>query len=190
MIKISSFILVCLLFLISIKSYSQKSLNTFTDKRNGYTYNIVTIADQTWMAENLNYKPTEGFYWVYENDKENLEKFGYLYDFKTSQNVCPDGWHLPSKSEFETLLENTKGKSKNAYSALKKKGSSGFSALLGGWIGTGGYFYFNGSGGVFWSSSNNVEKSAWYLSIFSGSKEAGIDSGMKDWGFSVRCLKN
>ena len=122
--------------------------------------------------------------------EDNLTKYGYLYDFETAQSVCPVGWHLPSKSEFETLLKNVKAMSKNAYSALIKGGKSGFSAILGGWIGSGGYFYFINSGGVFRSSSQNGEKSAWYLSIFSGSTEAGIDSGMKDWGFSVRCIED
>lgn len=37
--------------------------------------------------------------------------YGYLYNWNTAQNVCPDGWHFPSNSEWVVLIEQLGGKS-------------------------------------------------------------------------------
>ncbi len=103
---------------------------TFTDSRDGKIYITVKIGNQTWMAENLNFTTAEGS-WCYENDSTYCEKYGRLYSWETAREVCPAGWHLPSKSEFETLLSNVGGSGSNAYYALKDCGSSGFNALFG-----------------------------------------------------------
>ena len=103
---------------------------TFTDSRDGKTYKTVKIGNQTWMAENLNFTTAEGS-WCYDDDTVNCNKYGRLYSWETARDVCPAGWHLPSKAEFETLLSNVGGSGSNAYYALKDCGSSGFNALFG-----------------------------------------------------------
>ena len=86
---------------------------------------------QTWMAENLNFKTTEGSYCYGETEEdpktENCTKYGRLYTWATAvgktedecgygkecnlgtgkvQGICPDGWHLPSEAEFEKIITN------------------------------------------------------------------------------------
>jgi uncharacterized protein (TIGR02145 family) len=166
----------------------KKDETTFTDTRDGKTYKIVKIGSQTWMAENLNY--ITGNSWCYDNSSSNCNKYGRLYDWETAKKACPSGWHLPSRSEFETLLSNAGGSGSNAYHALKDVGSSGFSALFGGWRYSDGGFNNVGSFGSWWSSSEYGTFNAWYLYMYSSSQDAYVDSYYETYGFSVRCLQD
>ena len=83
---------------------NDKQFGSFTDPRDGKTYKTVKIGNQVWMAENLNYDAGSGS-WCYED----CSQYGRLYNWETAKGVAPQGWHLPSKSEFETLLNNLGG---------------------------------------------------------------------------------
>ncbi len=176
-----------------INEQSKLEKDTFVDNRDGHVYKIEEIGSQVWMVENLAYKAESGC-WAYNNNINNVGKYGYLYDFQTAKNVCPDDWHLPAKAEFETLLDNYGGgdnyNNKN-YKALISGGTSKFYALLGGWrYGYGGDYSSVNEVGYFWSASALDTDYAWLLFVTSNSRKAGTTIIFKGWGFSVRCVQD
>lgn len=56
------------------------------------------------MAENLNYNPGSGS-WAYDNDSSKAAIYGRLYSWPTARKACPQGWHLPSNVEWQTLAD-------------------------------------------------------------------------------------
>jgi uncharacterized protein (TIGR02145 family)/uncharacterized repeat protein (TIGR02543 family) len=192
-----------------------------TDVRDGKTYRTVKIGSQTWMAENLNYQPLTGNSWCYNNSTDNCNKYGRLYDWSTAmgistsynsqmwwdgsdvkrQGVCPTGWHLPSRSEWDTLVTYAGGdvagkklKSQsgwNSYSGISSTDEYGFSALPGGLRnGSRGDFYdYAGKNGFWWTATESFNY-AYNEDIDYRTDFVGEIGNLKSEGFSVRCLED
>lgn len=174
---------------------------SFTDPRDGQSYDIVQIGPQTWMAENLNYE-AEGSACP-EGDNRSCSKYGRLYTWKVARTVCPEGWRLPDSSDFEALIASAGG-AEVAGGALKstsgwfKKGNGsddyGFNALPAGYRlagngATGGKF--DGIGGYvhLWTASETPDGLAHYLFLEFSTKAAKLSAFGKDEARSVRCVK-
>ena len=76
--------------------------SSFTDTRDGETYGTITVEGQTWMADNLRW--AGGLSDV--NDQAPDETYGRYYTWLAARSACPDGWHLPTTSEWEDLEVN------------------------------------------------------------------------------------
>jgi len=157
--------------LLSVSAVNAQG-GSFTDKRDGKTYRTVKIGDQTWMAENLNYKTGSSV--CYGNKERNCRKYGRLYDWDDAMKACPAGWHLPSDEEWTALTDfvggedtaGTKLKSKTGWPTDKGYKAAtddyGFSALPGGNGLSGGRFNYAGYGGLWWSATERGAYYAWY----------------------------
>jgi len=159
----------------------------FEDKRDGKKYRTIKIGEQVWLAENLAFKPDSGKYWPPENNKGNIERYGYLYNWETAKNVCPSGWRLPEKNDFELLLQNY---GKNAYKELKVSGSSGFSIIDCG-LKYGVNYTTSEGGTVFWTSTEKNKRNVWGLSVDSRNSIIKFyDTFGKNSGLPIRCIKD
>ena len=194
MIKIISLLIVIILAVVTINA---QELGEFNDKRDQHVYKTVKIGEQIWMAENLAFKKKGKYTWVYNNNSSKLEEYGYLYNWKTSKKVCPKGWHLPTKEEFESLLDNYGGTSKSevwdkksSYTALINKGKSGFSVIQAGMRNYEGQFDYEGIHATFWTATDAGSGAIWQLEFNGITKEAEIVGREKVYGLSVRCVKN
>jgi uncharacterized protein (TIGR02145 family) len=122
----------------------------------GNEYAVVEIGGQCWMAENI--KTTKyqngdnipevsdvdvwqnlisGARIAYEDDADNIETYGYLYNAPAAEdesNVCPAGWHVPTSSEYQVLINSTGG---NEVAGLNLKSTSLWSEDGTNWPGSG-----------------------------------------------------
>ena len=168
-----------------------------TDSRDGQTYKTVTIGTQTWMAENINYETDSSF--CYGDTLANCTKYGRLYTWEVATTVCPDGWHLPTKAEFETLFtavggQSTAGKVLKSTSGWNSSGNGSdafaFSALPAGHRNFHVYYNYEGNIANFWSSTENGSYNAYYMGLNCHKDDADLKYNYKLDGFSVRCLKD
>ena len=177
--------------------------------------------------------------WVYGYDGkstdwaqglQNYKVFGCLYswtvamdisnDYRSSlwngsdslhQGICPDGWHLPSDEEWQTLEDNIdtnpdfdrtdeRRNSGNAGDKLKAdsvwdenmEGSNEykFDALPSGIRYYTGFFHKINTYGYFWTSTEEYANSAIYRYVRDSSDATFRGFPSKRIGMPVRCLKD
>jgi len=192
----------------------------FIDQRDQRKYKVVMIRKQIWMAQNLAANKftdgteiplvtdgtawgkltTPGYCWYDNINSWENTFFGALYNYYAVESgiLCPLGWHVPSKEEWNNLF-NKLGGANNAGGQLKERGTkiwnspnqgatniTGFSALPGGYRShTGDYFGSMGYSGYWWSASGYY-KAFIHLNYLNDSVE--ILNPYLNSGFSVRCV--
>lgn len=181
-----------------------KVVQTYTDPRDGKAYRTATIGGQTWLAENLAYRPQQGRFWAFADDEKHVPVYGYLYDWETACASCPPGWHLPSEAEWRELASFLGGEAV-AGGKLKEKGNahwrapntgatdeSSFSALPGGHRGHVADDIFNDLHdiGHWWSATESSPRSACFVLLLHSRAGIHFSTYPKKVAFSVRCLKD
>jgi len=160
---------------------------------------------------------TYGAYAWYNNDAATYKTtYGALYNWYAvadSRNIAPIGWHVPTDVEWHTLILTLDAaaqlipgtESSVAGGKLKETGfshcfspntgatnSSGFTALPGGHRSNNnnGAFYDVGSRGFWCSSTASGASDAWYRNLFYDGANVGRYGDSKQYGFSVRCVRD
>lgn len=187
----------------------------------GRSYPYIQIGNQLWLAENLDYKfqvdgnqlpivvsgtPSTPVAWYYNNDEATYgvdgNKYGLLYNWHAikylednKSTLLPEGWHVPSTTEWDTLA-NTVGGASTASTVLKSDtgwndgagtDDYGFTAFPSGCY----YGSFNnlGSNAYFWTSIENNSNNAYYRNLNTGTSLNSKDN-RKTYGYSVRLVKD
>lgn len=168
----------------------------------------LNITDKYWMV------PT------YEIDKDSyIETYGLLYTWAAAtggsvssntnpsnvQGVCPDGWHLPSDSEWDELAYLYGGGILNVGGPLKQTGTkywnapnagatneSGFTALPAAFKEGAASYSSIGNYAYFWTSTEFIDDASYAMSRACTFLYASLyhQEKIKNSGFSVRCIKD
>ncbi len=190
----------------------------------GNVYTSANIGTQTWMVENLKTTrlnngteiplvsnasawaglSTPGYCWYNYDEAGYKSTYGALYNWLTvnTDNLCPEGWHVPTDAEWVTLTNFLGGE---GVAGGKMRGSgmmshwgdnmgmtneTGFTALPGGFCGSNGMFNGLASNGYWWSATEDDEANAWYRFMTSDNTAVNRGFGLKLQGCSVRCVRN
>jgi uncharacterized protein (TIGR02145 family) len=207
----------------------------------GNVYNTVQIGGQCWTQSNLKtsrYRngdtiPTGlsnsdwwstqftnlGAYQINYNISHFDSIYGKLYNHYAvtdNRGICPTGWHVPSKSEFDILVYTLEpgidtsfvGWSGSLVGGLLK--STALSPTIGGWLqpNTGannlsgflampsgfadmnGGFLDVGSTTSWWTSTDVLTYNAWYRGLSHNRSSIDSNNSNRAHGVPVRCLKN
>lgn len=208
--------------------------NTVIDL-DGNIYTTTTIGTQEWFVENLRvtqYKNGDpinqvssqmewsamntGAYSYYNNNSEYDDVYGKLYNWYAAadnREICPEGWHVPTDSEFIELemalgmsfeVASTEGfRGSDEGGKLKETGTdhwntpntgatneSGFTAVPGGYRSSTSYGTFNAIGLAcnLWIATSGGPGAGWQRSIYHNQANISrLDNNSRS-GFSIRCV--
>ena len=186
----------------------------------GYDYATVQIGEQCWFAENLRAEndrdggPIENIVdegeWTSTSSgawcspgPEHRAAFGLFYNGHAvlmEAGLCPSGWDVPSKEEWQSLSALAGGE---AVAGLALKSASGWPIDSNGNDSLGftglpsgtrnhdtGLFAEVGTHAYFHSSTSSGSEQAWRQKLFPDANNLGGSNRNLNHGFSVRCLKN
>lgn len=197
--------------------------DTVTDSRDGTKYPTIIINGTQWMTKNMNVgvmvqntnQSNNGIIekTAYNNDSINFDVYGGLYTYgeamqynaSNPQGICPEGWHVAKKEEWEALYklvgenENLMQKlkiSKTHYPYWDGTNETGFSAVPAG-LAYDNIFGRKGDWAIFWTSTPTDSNYAWSVEMDNYYMNLGKFSDMKltntylvKNAFSVRCVRN
>lgn len=187
----------------------------------GNVYNTVLIGTQCWMKENLrttrfkNGMSIQPWHRWYSFDITYKYKYGGLYTWdavNSGHGLCPEGWHVPSRTEWNTLINLNPDGSSYYLKSCRQVGTPfggedcdteehprwsyhetvygndehGFSALPGGWWNTS--FNSIGDMGYWWTSTPSGVWS-YYKKMSFSSHEVDDQYTSTNYYLSVRCIK-
>lgn len=154
-------------------------------------FKAVKIGD-TWMAENL--AIDDGGEGIYHHNGQVY----YTWDAAMRVTEGLKGWHLPTRSEVETLFTLVGGRSVASKALRSTSGwrdggngtdAFGFSALPAGYRDDEERYRYEGLNASFWCSTEDDRGQAYYMDLYSSS-QAYLNYCLKNYAFSVRCIKD
>lgn len=172
--------------------------NKNTVEFGGIEYGVVKIGNLLWTTENLKNYTTGALYY---NNSDDYKDLGYLYKTISIvsgtntqspfiESIVHDGWRVPRRQDFETLLNYTLSELKDNLNSWPTNGTNetGFNGYKSGSRGHGGAWDFNSS--VFISQSLVQNSTAYYFVITNTSRNIQTNlSALTDEGQRLRSVR-
>jgi len=205
---------------VGLDTIRARVLDVFVDKRDGMKYPIVDIGGQRWMGRNLNWTPINAYAdsvsSVCDVSDPDCSRYGRLYsrpvfvpnanywdrDSLVIQSVCPDGWHVPSRADWNVLRSSLETANPSVGWAVSLRDRKSWGAPLPGQIAPGDFDGLSVRGSAsFWTSgipSENVDNwpEFWNSAVVLTSQDQGNGtygglyySSVAERN-SIRCLAN
>ena len=213
------------------QTYKTVKIGTQTWMAENLNYAYTSVPYKYYKVSNDVYT-SDSTSWCYNNDASNCAKYGRLYTWAAAMDsvgtwttngkgcgfrnecsptypvrgVCPEGWHLPSETEWDSLRTAVGG---GAIAGKMLKSTSGwddfngehinctdayaFSVLPAGFRVYEGSFKDEGLHAHFWSSTEYELEGAYYAYYtlwYSYLDKASLYNSYKYSGLSVRCVKD
>lgn len=182
--------------------WSTKNLDV-TTFRNGDPI-LEAKSNLDWEVAGRNQQPA---WCYYDNDPNNGEKYGKLYNWYAiidERGLVPRGWHVPTISEWDRLVDflggdQIAGKKMKNIDGWDENGNgsneSGFSGLPGGMRYRDGDFFGGGRNGEWWSNSEKNSNEGEVCLLYYWLDKVGPDKtkwtiNNKSEGRSIRCIKD
>jgi len=166
---------------------------------------------------------------INDNDNTNCDTYGRMYLWATAMDIdyscntrsladcnaklaadkhhrgiCPEGWHIPTKGEWTTMMDyvggtntaGTKLKATSGWDNFEGKSGNGtddygFSALPGGYVNPdNSTFNELGIFGSWWSSTEDTGTYSWRYYLYHKKVDAMETSRPKTNLYSLRCIKD
>jgi uncharacterized protein (TIGR02145 family) len=177
--------------------WMRENLNVDTFCNGDAIFEAKTIED--WVKAS---KLGEPAFCYYGYESANEKKFGKLYNFyavSDTRGIAPFGYHIPTDADWSELI-NFMGKADDVGERMRSTNgwenngngtdNSQLSLLPGGYCGNNGYFAGAGEWGLWWSSTEHSQDNAIFYFISYDGKQLVRHYKYKEYGHSVRCLKN
>ena len=163
-------------------------------------FDYVTIGSQIWASENLAINDGHGgiYTQTVNHGQGNVTEYYYTWEAAVRVAATVQGWHLPTRAEWDTLVSAINGQSdagtklKSTYGWTSGNGTDnyGFTALPDGWRNpTYGWFSDLGKFAYFWEASEFDADTADECYMDTGSR-VRFGVGTKTSALSVRLIKD
>jgi uncharacterized protein (TIGR02145 family) len=188
--------LLTVLFLGIIVAASAQETFTFTDERDGQSYEAIKYTiplaggvsvTRSWMLENCNFDSGDGAF-CYDDEPAYCEKFGKLYTFEAAVDACPEGWRIPTRKDWFLLFQQYGGYG-HAGKAMMEGGESQMNVLLGGYGSEYGYYTKVGTQGNYWDSADEDIAADGVISFNKGQEAIALEAIGKKFRNSLRCIQ-
>jgi uncharacterized protein (TIGR02145 family) len=145
---------------------------------------------------------TTGAWCYYDNNLGNGATYGKLYNWyavSDPRGLAPEGWHVPSNDEWTKLTTflggvEVAGEKMKTTSGWDEGGNgtntSGFTAIPGGYRNHEGYFINIGKNALFWTSTEFNSTNIWFRNVIGSIPDVYAPNYAKDFGLSIRCIKD